>query len=289
MLVEMMLAGLLISIVMSIAFLTADTLLKTTTASIRTGTAFEVAQGNLNRISTLLRGVISPYQSALAASVGIQANAPCWGTATPIGTLPSTSAGYPSPSTLGVVTANDFAIEFCGLRSGSTPHMYALFVATPNTTPAGTCVNNYCPLELADLGAGGAAPPPITAVPTSSSSVQIVMRNLYCDATCQNDTGTGSGTTAGLDMSPLFSYYSGPATTGTAMSTPMDVIGNPSTSKCPALSTSGCYYYNLSQVNDVFVQMTALGDSANAAAPNLSNGHGAVISGQVFLSNLAYQ
>jgi hypothetical protein len=211
MLVEAVVSIFLLAIALSMTVIIVGVLTKNVANTTNTGTSADAVQSALLTLESYVTGIASPTSGAEALLNPTEASSICWGssavsTEESQSNLPDgwTGTNYNSAvnQTLGIIYARDYSMIYCGYGSdefgtnSTTPSLYEIYV----NTSTGSCVNNYCPLQVVNLGfttsgstvtystsqypdyPNSQVPP---AQPPVQSPVVATIGRVWCDKACQ--------------------------------------------------------------------------------------------------------
>ena len=204
--VELVVACMMLSIVMTMTYLIATTMVKQTVQGAASGVSSETAQAQMATVDGYLRGAVSPANAQFVYGISSLCT----------GTLPG---GASVTSSTAVQEAYDYYLLLCsapprsaayGCTSAnaattatSCPHLYLLY-ASSSSCSAGY---NECTLAIKDLTVGSS--------PTVFSATAF-----RCTSTCRSDLGSTSALPSSHEASGaspsfpyLFTYYDSTGTT----------------------------------------------------------------------------
>ncbi|MCL4446536.1 MAG: prepilin-type N-terminal cleavage/methylation domain-containing protein [Actinobacteria bacterium] len=198
-LVELMVAFLILSIIVSMGMTMMISVTNNTLAAAHQGVSSETVQVAAQEVGMYVSSAVTPAGAA-AASGG--SSLPC---------------NAPSAITPAVTAANAYSMTYCGyptVNGVTTARQYTI------TIPSSTCRQSPLPSSTTNGASGGYCTLEVINDSASPPAAVYEQPNVWCSYTCQTDgTPTSSSTPA------LFTYYAGPSS-GPALTTPVGSLGS---------------------------------------------------------------
>lgn len=343
-LVELMISAVVLLVALSMTTVIVSVVSQQSTSQLNQGRATETAEVALTSIAQYLQGAVSPMaaynaEQGNAAENNYPSTGYCWNETYP---GPSTSLQSPlivsssfwtgnsesynnntvkevDPSTLSIIYAHDYDIEFCGYPPGSTtPAVYEIYLneSTCTNSTYGYCTVDVVKYTVTTTGTCSSWANLYHQPTGSCASVVGQIPDVWCNAGCQSAVTQGTGQTTyescwsylpgnqtvpsactGVSTSnespftpPLFQYFGASGDTGESINSaaePLDLYCTNHAGACsPSASIDDTPNLVDADIQSVEIDLTVL-TGAGSSVPTHQVSPGTTVTDYLSLENLS--